>query len=186
MLFRKTLFPSATPFFFSYHSFFLLSISTSAIPFISPALPFPSSHSSRVSYPDSRQPPELPYLLYLYRSSSDITPAPLFYQQRPYIAARWEAKNLPETFSLGDDSVYGGYSNKRLTRGRAYRVFLRAYAMKVSSNKRQTRGRTYRIFLRAYAIVVSSNKRQTRGPTYCVILRDYAMKVSSNMRLTQG
>ena len=79
------------------------------------------------SYPISN--PSSPNFALSSASHPPPFPSPQTFQ-RPYIAASWDAKDLPESFSLGDDSVYGGYSNKRLTRGRTYRVFLRAYAMK--------------------------------------------------------
>ena len=49
--------------------------------------------------------------------------------EKPYIAAKFEADQLPETFNVGDASYKNqfGYYNKPLVKGVYYTVFTRAY-----------------------------------------------------------
>ena len=49
--------------------------------------------------------------------------------EAPFIAAKFLFSQLPDKFFVGDESFSNsyGYSNKKLTRGHYYTVFLRAY-----------------------------------------------------------
>lgn len=44
----------------------------------------------------------------------------------PYIAAKFERRAMPSTFSLGDGKKYNGYVNRRLLRGLSFSIFVRA------------------------------------------------------------
>nr|XP_022917798.1 tyrosine-protein phosphatase Lar isoform X3 [Onthophagus taurus] len=44
----------------------------------------------------------------------------------PYIAAKFPQRNIPYTFHLGANDEYEGYKNKKLERGKKYRIFVRA------------------------------------------------------------
>ena len=45
---------------------------------------------------------------------------------QPYVAAKFERRNVPYTFSLGDGKEYGSMTNKRLDKEVRYRIFLRS------------------------------------------------------------
>lgn len=44
----------------------------------------------------------------------------------PYIAAKFPQRNIPYTFHLGTGEDYDGFKNRKLERGRRYRIFVRA------------------------------------------------------------
>ncbi|CAH1716486.1 unnamed protein product [Chironomus riparius] len=44
----------------------------------------------------------------------------------PYIAAMFLQRNIPYTFHLGSGDTYHNYTNKKLERGKRYRIFVRA------------------------------------------------------------
>ncbi|XP_065160082.1 tyrosine-protein phosphatase Lar isoform X3 [Atheta coriaria] len=44
----------------------------------------------------------------------------------PYIAAKFPQRNIPYTFHLGDGEDVGGFSNRKLERGKKYKIFVRA------------------------------------------------------------
>ncbi|XP_025828813.1 tyrosine-protein phosphatase Lar isoform X1 [Agrilus planipennis] len=44
----------------------------------------------------------------------------------PYIAAKFPQRNIPYTFHLGTGEEQGGFKNKKLERGKQYRIFVRA------------------------------------------------------------
>ena len=54
----------------------------------------------------------------------------------PYIAARFNADDLPETLLLGDNKVYGTFRNYPLKENIKYHVFLRAHSIKTVRKKR--------------------------------------------------
>ncbi|XP_067679322.1 tyrosine-protein phosphatase Lar-like isoform X10 [Haliotis asinina] len=47
----------------------------------------------------------------------------------PYIAARFDSRNLPPEFDLGNGQEYGAFFNRRLDEDDHYKVFLRAYSV---------------------------------------------------------
>lgn len=44
----------------------------------------------------------------------------------PYITAKFPQRNIPYTFHLGSGEEYGGFINRKLERGKRYRIFVRA------------------------------------------------------------
>nr|XP_034313381.1 receptor-type tyrosine-protein phosphatase F isoform X4 [Crassostrea gigas] len=52
-----------------------------------------------------------------------------------YIAAKFNAEQLPSDFKLGDDAEYGGFKNRPLDKDTQYNVFLRAYTVDKSLYK---------------------------------------------------
>ncbi|XP_059619067.1 tyrosine-protein phosphatase Lar isoform X2 [Phlebotomus argentipes] len=44
----------------------------------------------------------------------------------PYIAAKFPQRNIPYTFHLGSGEIYHNFTNKKLERGKRYRIFVRA------------------------------------------------------------
>jgi receptor-type tyrosine-protein phosphatase F len=42
------------------------------------------------------------------------------------VAAKFPQRNIPYTFHLGNGEVYDGYVNRKLQRGRKYRIFVRS------------------------------------------------------------
>ncbi|KAF4522865.1 hypothetical protein B566_EDAN008185, partial [Ephemera danica] len=48
------------------------------------------------------------------------------FESAPYIAARFPQRNIPYTFSLGNGQSYEEFINRKLQRGRKYRIFVRA------------------------------------------------------------
>lgn len=44
----------------------------------------------------------------------------------PYIAAKFPQRNIPYTFHLGSGEVYHNFTNRKLDRGKRYRIFVRA------------------------------------------------------------
>lgn len=56
----------------------------------------------------------------------------------PYVAAKFQRRTMPHTFSLGDGKRYNGFLNRRLLRGVNYQMFVRAVVdtpQKVSISK---------------------------------------------------
>lgn len=45
---------------------------------------------------------------------------------RPYITAKFPHRDIPYTFHLGDAETYEGYTNRKLEKGKRYRIFVRA------------------------------------------------------------
>jgi receptor-type tyrosine-protein phosphatase F len=45
---------------------------------------------------------------------------------KPYITAKFPHRDIPYTFHLGDGGTYEGYINKKLEKGKRYRIFVRA------------------------------------------------------------
>ncbi|KAL3869070.1 hypothetical protein ACJMK2_041796, partial [Sinanodonta woodiana] len=58
-----------------------------------------------------------------------------FPAMQPYIAAKFTPKGFPSEFTLGTGGQVGGYYNRPLDPDRVYRVFLRAYTVKVTLYK---------------------------------------------------
>ena len=55
----------------------------------------------------------------------------------PYIAAKFPQRNIPYTFHLGNGEQHEGFVNRKLERGKKYRIFVRAVVdtpQKVSVN----------------------------------------------------
>jgi netrin-G3 ligand len=44
----------------------------------------------------------------------------------PYIAAKFPQRNIPYTFHLGSGETNEGFTNRKLERGKKYRIFVRA------------------------------------------------------------
>ena len=44
----------------------------------------------------------------------------------PYISAKFPHRDIPYTFHLGDEGTYEGYVNRKLEKGKRYRIFVRA------------------------------------------------------------
>ncbi|XP_017884553.1 tyrosine-protein phosphatase Lar isoform X9 [Ceratina calcarata] len=44
----------------------------------------------------------------------------------PYIAAKFPQRDIPYTFHLGSGDIYEGYENRKLEKGKRYRIFVRA------------------------------------------------------------
>lgn len=44
----------------------------------------------------------------------------------PYIAAKFPQRNIPYTFHLGSGDLYANFTNRKLERGKRYRIFVRA------------------------------------------------------------
>lgn len=47
-------------------------------------------------------------------------------ENSPYIAAKFPLRNIPYTFYLGNNETYEGFLNRKLDRGKKYRIFIRA------------------------------------------------------------
>lgn len=47
-------------------------------------------------------------------------------QNAPYIAAKFPQRNIPYTFHLGSGESYHNFTNRKLERGKRYRIFVRA------------------------------------------------------------
>ncbi|XP_069702214.1 tyrosine-protein phosphatase Lar isoform X7 [Periplaneta americana] len=47
-------------------------------------------------------------------------------ENAPYIAAKFPQRNIPYTFHLGSGEQYEGFINRKLERGKKYRIFVRA------------------------------------------------------------
>jgi hypothetical protein len=48
------------------------------------------------------------------------------FESKPYVAAKFPQRNIPYTFHLGNGEAYDGYINRKLQRGRKYRIFVRS------------------------------------------------------------
>lgn len=47
-------------------------------------------------------------------------------ENAPYIAAKFPHRDIPYTFHLGSGDIYEGYENRKLTKNKRYRIFVRA------------------------------------------------------------
>lgn len=47
-------------------------------------------------------------------------------ENAPYIAAKFPQRNIPYTFHLGSGETNEGFTNRKLERGKKYRIFVRA------------------------------------------------------------
>jgi hypothetical protein len=47
-------------------------------------------------------------------------------ENAPYIAAKFPQRNIPYTFHIGSGEVIEGFTNRKLERGKKYRIFVRA------------------------------------------------------------
>jgi hypothetical protein len=47
-------------------------------------------------------------------------------ENAPYIAAKFPQRNIPYTFHIGNGEVIEGFTNRKLERGKKYRIFVRA------------------------------------------------------------
>ncbi|XP_052128829.1 tyrosine-protein phosphatase Lar isoform X4 [Frankliniella occidentalis] len=47
-------------------------------------------------------------------------------ENAPYIAAKFTLRNIPYTFYLGNNETYEGFLNRKLEKGKRYRIFIRA------------------------------------------------------------
>jgi netrin-G3 ligand len=47
-------------------------------------------------------------------------------ENAPYIAAKFPQRNIPYTFYLGSGETNEGFTNRKLERGKKYRIFVRA------------------------------------------------------------
>jgi receptor-type tyrosine-protein phosphatase F len=47
-------------------------------------------------------------------------------ENAPYIAAKFPQRNIPYTYPLGSGQTQDGFTNRRLQRGKKYRIFVRA------------------------------------------------------------
>lgn len=47
-------------------------------------------------------------------------------ENAPYIAAKFPQRNIPYTFHLGSGDTYDGFTNRKLERGKRYRIIVRA------------------------------------------------------------
>lgn len=47
-------------------------------------------------------------------------------ENAPYIAAKFPLRNIPYIFYLGNNETYEGFVNRKLEKGKRYRIFIRA------------------------------------------------------------
>lgn len=47
-------------------------------------------------------------------------------ENAPYIAAKFPLRSIPYTFHLGNGETYESFVNRKLERGKRYRIFVRA------------------------------------------------------------